>query len=74
MAFQAKIKEKFALHPSSFVFIPQVFQAKSVRHHNEFTFSAVLEKSTLSLIDSKRRNLPIVDSIPLTLLKYEYIS
>ena len=69
--FQAKIKEKFALHPSSFVFIPQAF--KNEKRCNEVTMSAVLEKSTLPLIDSKRRNLPIVGSIPLTLLKYEQL-
>lgn len=71
--FQAKIKEKFSLQPSSFIFIPKVFQSKKLCHRNEVTMSAVVEKSTLSLIDSKRRNLPIVDSIPLTLLKYEEI-
>ena len=71
--FQAKIKETFGLHPSCFVFIPQAFQAKCIRHRNKVTMSAVLEKSTLSLIDRRRRNLPIVDNIPLTLLKYEDI-
>ncbi len=33
--------------------------------------SAVLDKSTISLIDHRKRNFPIVDSVPLTLLKYE---
>ena len=35
--------------------------------------SVVLDGSTLSLIDSRRRNLPIIDSTPLTMLKYEQL-
>lgn len=71
--FQNRIKEKFGLRSSSFIFIPQAFQSQSVSKCNQIAMSAVLDKSTLSLIDRKQRNLPIVDSTPLALLKYEQL-
>ena len=68
--FQNAIKQKFGLQASSYIFLPQIDQSKKISH---VAMSAVLDKSTLSLIDSRRRNLPIVDSIPLTLLKYDQL-
>lgn len=65
--FQAKIKEKFRLNSSSFIFIPTIFKNFS----SSILMSAVLDKSTASLIDSRKRNFPIIDNIPLTLTKYE---
>lgn len=72
--FQEKIKEKFGLLSSSFIFIPQVFRNMKVSMCGRVAMSAVLDKSTLSLIDSRRRNLPLVDSIPLASLKYEQLN
>lgn len=72
--FQSKIKETFGLLSSSFIFIPQVYRSKNVRKCNHVAMSAVLDKSTLPLIDNKRRNLPLIDNTPLTLLEYEELN
>ena len=60
--FQHKIKEKFGLHPSSFIFIPSLFNSSNFR---QIAMSAVLDKSTVWLLDNCKRNLPMVDNIPL---------
>ena len=72
--FQKKIKEKFGLLPSSFIFIPQVIRNVNVSRCGQVAMSAVLNKSTLYLIDSRRRNLPLVDNTPLASLKYEQLN
>ncbi len=71
--FQAKVKEKFSLKASSFIYFPSVCRSKNVLHYNEVMMSALLDKSTLSLISSRRRNLPIIDGIPLGMLKYDQL-
>ena len=67
--FQAKIKEKFCLHSSSFAYFPSICRNRSVTKLNQITMSTILDKSTIALINSTRRNLPIVDGIPLNMLK-----
>ena len=69
--FQAKVREKFALDSSSYIYFPSVCRNKNVSHCNQITMSAFLDVSTVPLIHSKQRNLPLVDGIPLSILKYE---
>lgn len=38
------------------------------------SMSAVLGKSTLGLIDTRQRNLPLLDDTPLALVKYEQLN
>jgi hypothetical protein len=72
--FQNKIKEKFGLISSSFIFVPQVYQTINASSCGHVAMSAVLDRSTMSLIDSRQRNLPLIDNIPLPLLKYEQLN
>lgn len=70
--FQDMIKSKFGLKPNSFVYFPML--GKLVQSEScGFKMSTIVDKSTINLIDSMRRNLPIVQGVPLAMSKYEKI-
>ena len=68
--FQDLVKIKFGLKPDSFVYFPNL--GKNVQSEGcGIKMSTIVDKSTICLIDSMRRNLPIVHGVPLAMSKYE---
>ncbi|XP_064384167.1 uncharacterized protein LOC135333189 [Halichondria panicea] len=71
--FQELVKTKFGLKSSSYLYFPNI--GKTARSEDcGIKMSTVIDKSTICLIDSMRRNLPIVDGVPLAMSKYEKLS
>ena len=71
--FQEKVRRKFSLDSASFLYFPRIFHKKHASHSSQVTMRAVLDTATVGLIDNKRRRLPIINGIPLNLLKYDKI-
>ena len=71
---QDEVKKKFILDSSSYLYFPSICQNKNAANSNCVAMSTVLDGSTLPLIDSKQRCLPLIDGIPLNLLKYSKIA
>lgn len=65
--FQDLVRNKFRLKQDSFVYFPNVGKSEGCG----IKMSTIVDKSTICLIDSMRRNLPIVHGIPLAMSKYE---
>lgn len=71
--FQEEVKGKFSLDSLSYLYFPSICRNKFATRSNCVAMSTVLNRSTVSLIDSKRRRLPLIDGMPLNLLKYDQI-
>lgn len=68
--FQELVKSKFRLKANSYVYFGKTGRSED----SGIKMSTIVDKSTICLIDSMRRNLPIVDGIPLAISKYENLS
>ena len=73
--FQKEVRSKFSLEPHSFIYFPAISNHPQgrVKSVNAVRMSAVLDGSTLALIDSKKAKLPIVNGIPSALVNYEQV-
>lgn len=73
--FQEEIRSIFSLQPRSFIYFPAIFQnlqGKSISK-SAVRMSAAIDGSTLTLIDSKKAKLPIVNGVPSALVNYEQV-
>ncbi len=70
--FQELVKSKFDLKPCSYIYFTNIGRTQS--EDCGIKMSTIIDKSTVCLIDSIRRNLPIIDGVPLALSKYEKLS
>ena len=68
--FQDLVKSKFGLSSTSYIYFPNLGRATRSGDCG-IKMSTIIDKSTINLIDSMRRNLPIVDGVPLGMSKYE---
>lgn len=74
--FQEEIRSVFSLQPRSFIYFPtifQTFQGKLISK-SAVRMSAVIDSSTLALIDNKKAKLPIVNGVPSALVDYEQVA
>ena len=71
--FQEEVRKKFKLDSSSYLYFPSICRNKVVSSSNRVAMSIPLEQSTISLINGKQRCLPLIDNMPLNLLKYHQI-
>ncbi len=71
--FQEEVRRKFHLNSSSYLYFPSICKKKLVSATNRICMSIPLEASTMSLVDSKQRNLPFIDKLPFSSLKYNEI-
>ncbi len=72
--FQELVKSKFNLKPSSYIYFSNIGRTSKSEECGSIKMSTIIDKSTISFIDSMRRNLPIVDGVPLAMSKYEKLS
>ena len=73
--FQEEVRSIFSLQPRSFIYFPAIFQTlqgKSISK-SVVRMSAIIDGSTLTLIDSKKAKLPIVNGVPSALVNYEQV-
>ena len=73
--FQNEIRSKFSLQRHSFIYFPAISYSLHGRFMSKNTvrMSAVIDVSTLALIDSKKAKLPIISGIPSALVNYEQV-
>ena len=73
--FQKEIRSKFSLRPDSFVYFPALTHSLrgTLRSTNAVRMSAIIDASTILLIDSKKAKLPIINGVPSTLVDYEQV-
>ena len=73
--FQKAVRSKFSLQPHSFIYFPAISQSLQGRlmSKSAVRMSAVIDGSTLTLIDSKKAKLPIVNGVPSALVNYEQV-
>lgn len=67
--FQKEVRSKFALQPHSYIYFPAI----SCRRFVTVRMSAVIDGSTIALVDNKKAKLPIVNGVPSALVNYEQV-
>ena len=73
--FQQAVRAAFSLKPSSFIYFPSICHnvKNKVVAETGLKMTATVDNSTISLINSMRRNFPIVDGVPSLLMDYSRI-
>lgn len=71
--FQEEVRRKFEVDSSSYLYFPSICRNKHTVRSNRVAMSTALDESTISMIDCKQRRLPLIDGMPLNLLKYDQI-
>ena len=73
--FQREVRSKFLLQPHSFIYFPAISQSLQGRFMSKSTvrMSAIIDGSTVALIDCKKAKLPIVNGVPSALVNYEQV-
>ena len=73
--FQEEVRSIFSLQPRSFIYFPALSQNLQGRSMSKSAvrMSAIIDGSTLTLIDSKKAKLPIVNGVPSALVNYEQV-
>lgn len=63
LEFEQVVKDQFGVLHSSFLYIPEVFKTRR-SGPGDLKMASLLDETTISLIDSSRRNFPIVVGLP----------
>lgn len=61
--FEQAVRQRFGMTRDNFLYFPQVFKSRKSNHCG-LRMTAPLNDTTISLIDSMNRTLPIVDGMP----------
>ena len=70
--FQMEVRSKFALQPHSYIYFPTISHSLQGRFMT-VRMSAVIDGSTIALVDNKKAKLPIVNGVPSALVNYEQV-
>lgn len=73
--FQNEVRSKFSLQPHSFIYFPAISLSLQGRlmSKSAVRMSAIIDGSTLALVDSKKAKLPIINGVPSALVNYEQV-